>query len=467
MRSPFAKRLPFVALALGLLVPAVTPAARAESTKAESTKETEPAVDAPKSDKSVESATPTKAASDGVPIFVEKLPGSAFPRGPYAGIEGGSLWLNTFHGLQWPYMNHTGIGVSGSAWIDTGYEGITRPNDGSHKNSTFLLQQGRAVLRVTPTYVDGDFFIQGQVELVGNKEQKVAQPQVADTDDIWVRFGRWNKWDVQVGRYESWELYHLGMALDLNTLERIGAEDNRYSGLPAVDPYLVRFGDTRPAGVGNAALHLYPNDFLRLELLGLLGNEGSGLNSIGTRPSAILDFGMIKIKVGGELTKSRGSENIPQEMNQQLQMASRQTKFHRGFGGSVQLVLPPWIEGGLNFAKGITDETAETSGAAEGKNSYDIVSFGGFANARLMKDVVLGTGVEMTNKQDTDMQSSTNRVGKFSHLQIFGAVQYAVASQLYIKLVFAQSKAHFAPSSSVVEFDNVMTSARVRLMYLF
>src|SRR5215203_4967480 len=69
-------------------------------------------------------------------ITIEQLPAGAYPEGtedggmsgksftlgaPTRGIWGGSLWL-TFHGLQWPYMPKTGVGVSGYAWVDTGYE---------------------------------------------------------------------------------------------------------------------------------------------------------------------------------------------------------------------------------------------------------------------------------------------------------------------------------------------------------
>src|SRR5262245_7731330 len=57
--------------------------------------------------------------------FIERLPPSAYPDKPLRGIHGGSLWL-TFHGLQWPYYPRNGIGISGYAWIDTGYEHIDR-----------------------------------------------------------------------------------------------------------------------------------------------------------------------------------------------------------------------------------------------------------------------------------------------------------------------------------------------------
>ena len=55
--------------------------------------------------------------------------------------------------------------------------------------------------------------------------RRIARADVggADTDDLWLRIGQWNKWDLQFGRFEGWEVFHLGMGLDQNTFERQGA----------------------------------------------------------------------------------------------------------------------------------------------------------------------------------------------------------------------------------------------------
>ena len=87
----------------------------------------DPAVE-PKGNKKPENAPPADARAanatepkpeDGDKILgpIERLPPSAFPEPRVRGIQGGSLWM-TFHGLQWPYYPKTGIGVSGSGWID-------------------------------------------------------------------------------------------------------------------------------------------------------------------------------------------------------------------------------------------------------------------------------------------------------------------------------------------------------------
>src|SRR5262245_43876821 len=148
------------------------------------------------------------ASEGGGPGPVERLPPSAYPEEYTRGIYGGSLWT-TFHGVQWPYYPRTGIGVSGYAWIDNSFEQI---NVGlptaTYDYTREYLQQGRILLRMTPTYAKGNFFVQGQVELVGNKDQSAPQPTpgIVDADDVWARFGQWRRWDLMFGRFEAFEV---------------------------------------------------------------------------------------------------------------------------------------------------------------------------------------------------------------------------------------------------------------------
>src|SRR5262245_36764882 len=112
-------------------------------------------------------ASAAPALADEVGSRVELMPGSAYPEPRTRGIKNGSLWM-TFHGLQWPYYPKTGIGVAGYAWVDSGYESIDRGNP-TEQGIDYWLQQGRVLVRVTPTYSKDNFFVQGQAELVANK----------------------------------------------------------------------------------------------------------------------------------------------------------------------------------------------------------------------------------------------------------------------------------------------------------
>lgn len=397
--------------------------------------------------------TPAARADEGtsVDVFgvIERMPPSAFPAPRTRGIRDGSLWM-TFHGLQWPYYPKTGIGISGYAWVDSGYEQIERGSP-TQQNINYLLQQGRVLLRITPTYTDGSFFVQGQAELVANKDQSLRQPDVADTDDLWIKVGVWRKWDVQLGRFEAWEVYHMGMGLDLNTLERQGATDEAFS-VPGI--YGVTYAFDRPASVGQGALHLYPTEYLRFELGTQFGNE-FGSNTLAARPVGVLDLGWLKFKLGAEY----------KERTDQKEGSQGNTK-SRGAGAAVQLVMEPWLELGLNGAYGLVDRIAQ-DGRIDQKGSNTTYSVGGFANARVAGDFLVGAGLNYTYLEDLHFDPMLGRVDKFNHVQTFFAMQYLFRKQLYIKGVVAYAEGDFAPTFGEPVFENKMVSGRVRLMYLF
>jgi hypothetical protein len=418
---------------------------------------------------------------------VERLPGSAFPRPTPPGIYGGSLWLEpAAWASQWPYIPKTGIGFSGSAWVDTGYEQIKR---GSNRpNTVYWLQEGRAVLRATPTYSDGRYFVQAQAELVANKDQTVSQVGggVVDTDDLWVKVGQWRAWDVQVGRFEAWELNHLGMGLDLNTLERKGAADDDGS-LHPPDPYLVSYAFYRPGSVGNVALHAFPVNFARIELLGQVGNE-QGLNTIGGRPSVAVDIWKFRIRAGGEYRRSTARQTtvvstpVLDAMGQPIlnpdlspmvlitKPDGKQKNIQRGFGGSLQFILDPYFEIGINAAQGLVD-AYDQNGGFNTEGSYTVTTLGGFANARIIPNLLVGVGVDRTtlvNQHVETLPDQTTHSGHFAHLQSFVAVQYLVFGQLYLKAVGGYAKGDLEPSfANGLKYSNTMISGRVRLMYLF
>jgi hypothetical protein len=433
------------------------------------------------------------------------------------GLYGGSLWLEpSFNGLQWPYMAHTGIGVSGNVWVDSGYEAIKR--DPTFPNSNMYFQQGRGVLRVTPTYVHGRLFVQGQVELVGNLCQATNSggpgptPNTVcmsagtfSTDDLWIRVGHWNIWDLKVGRFEGWEVYHLGMGMDQYTLERMGAgmfgindtgtNPNQTSPaqLEAPSFYGVNYFHDRPTdglAVGDIALHFYPTEFLRFELLAKLGTDNyrnddratgnPAATYLGGRPTAILDVGWLKVKLGLEYqtrtpitqdAAGAGAYKAPVEQTVQ-----------KGAGGSVQFVIDPLIEFGLNAAIGRLEYTNST-GNLQGMpgypgvlaGSYTTKSVGGFANLRIFDLLMGGVGLNWTEQTD-DYYASLNNTPPVktgatdytSHLQGFAAVQYLLGGQLFIKAVLGYAKAYFQPSDpDAATWNTSMYSGRIRLMYLY
>jgi hypothetical protein len=387
--------------------------------------------------------------------LVERLPSSAYPEPVIRGLYGGSLWLD-MQGHQWPNYQRTGVGVSGYGWVDTDYK-LTRIGDtGQSPQITRLFNQARFALRLTPTFTNGSWFVQAQAELIANVEPLDIPRQtiVADTDDLWVRTGVWNKWDVTVGRFEGFSVYHLGMGLDLNTDERNGAYDQ--SNTPP-QPYLASYMYYRPPGTEFIGIHIYAVRNLRVELLAEWGNDGA-TNRIGGRPAAILDMGMVKVRAAAEYQYRFATDPAPGALNEQK---------NRGFAVSAQFVLAPWLELGPNFGRAITDVfNANSQGLDTGK-SGDIVSFGGFVNARPLPDFLIGLGANYASFSNLHTNSVTNENDKSTNTQYFVALQYLVNHQLFVKVVGGYAKSNFDFSFSNVNYYDDMLSVRVRLMYLY
>jgi hypothetical protein len=402
-------------------------------------------------------------------VGVQRLPSWAYPEPQTRGLPYGSLWL-TFHGLQWPYMPalSTGprfvVGVSGWGWVDTSYQKFAPwgdyPGLGTSK-SRYWKQQARMLLRVTPTYslTDG-WFIQGQAEFVATEDQTSSRADVggADTDDLWLRIGQWGRWDVQAGRFEGWEVFHLGMALDQNTFERSGAFGQGDVFNPAF--YGLTDNQFRPAGAaGNMALHYYPLPFLRVELLGMAGSF-SGRPTYATRPVAILDLGWLKLKGGVEYQHSESQqEGNPAETTQ------------KGVGGAVQFVFLPHLEFGLNAAQG-TIWDIKGDGTFNSKGSLTRTSVGGFANisnGSAKYPFLIGIGSLYTVYEDQNAPFGNGVVDKYWQLQSFVAIQYVVFQQLYIKLVGGYARGHWitADDDPPIVYDDEMYSLRLRFAMYF
>jgi len=418
----------------------------------------------------VEPPAPTEAASI-TEVGVQRLPGYAYPedKDQLRGIAHGSLWL-TFHGKQWPYMpSFTGdkrfvIGLSGWGWIDNSYQKFSPWGDNPNIEKDrvrYWRQQARMLLRVTPTYALGSgHFIQGQVELVGTGDQTLLRTNIGgqDTDDLYLRVGKWNSWDLMAGRFEGWEVFHLGMGLDFNTFERIGAVGQGAS-VYQISFYGVTDNEFRPQGAaGNLAAHYYPFRYLRFEMLGTSGSLGQN-PAYGVRPVAIFDVGWLKLKFATEYQNKRG-----------LAPTDQTDVTSKGIGGAVQFVFDPHIEFGLNAAQG-TVLAIDSSGRVSPTGSITRSSIGGFANisnANPRHTVLFGVGSMLTWTEDQN-GIAPNPIDKVWLYQGFAAAQYVFHNAFYIKLVAGYSRGHWSIGSSDprVEHDNEMYSLRLRTSFYF
>jgi hypothetical protein len=409
-------------------------------------------------------AAPTESAASILPGAIEELPASAYPEPVTRGLYGGPLWLD-MQGLQWPYTPRTGIGFSGYGWLDNDYKltrlGGSQDPGVANPHSTTLFQQGRFLFRVTPTYTNGSWFVQAQAEIVANKQQLDPQPNYVDADDVWVRTGVWNQWDVTVGRFQAFDVYPLGMGLDLNTDERIGAYDGTNGAGTVPQLYNAEYLFNRPAGPGNVALHAYPIRPLRIEVLAQWGNNDL-LNQIGGRPAAIFDVGWLKLRLAGEYQWSFAQDSSPAAQNDQRK---------RGVAGSVQIVLAPYVELGVNAGAAVIDVVDANSAGKENLTaSGNRLSYGGFIDATPLPgplpNFMIGAGGNFASFHDLFVNPATNAYDRSTNTQVYGAAQYLFFRELYVKLVIGYAKSHFE-SSKATPYDDDQYSARLRVMYLY
>jgi hypothetical protein len=426
-------------------------------------------------------ATPTVASGTSVErertvslLGLEQLPGSAYPSVQTRGIKYGSLWL-TFHGQQWPYMPPIAgkpslrIGLSGSLWNDLSYTHIAvdeRLSGANINDQNRWTTQTRGVLRVTPTYnAQGGWFVQGNAELVvhGDMNADPLTGVLGTTDDLWVRIGKWNVFDVTVGRFQGWEIAnHFGMGLDQNTLERAGAWIVSSSLPKPTDGYgLSHFWDRQDSLLGGYAVHVYPTKYLRGEVLGHFGagTLTSKPYQIDIRPSAIFDIGYVKLKAGWEFGKA-----IPQDSQQK----SRDSR--NGYGFAAQFVLAPYVEFGASYARGFED-VVDDRGQAELLGSNTTHTYGGFLNASPgYEPLVFGLGAFQNHYQNFRPDESAGphqgKVDSNDQFEIFGAAQYTLWQQLYFKFVLSHASNHVEHYKAGT-YTNSAVSGRFRVMLLF
>ena len=260
-----------------------------------------------------------------------------------------------------------------------------------------------------------------------------------------------------MGRFEAFEVYHFGMAMDLNTLERDGASDSaRAARRLRSANHLV--SPERQSGTSRCT-----STRSRYCASSCSASSAStprtSVNTVGGRPALVYDKGWLKIKVEADVRKQFPVFN-----------SSKESRFQRGGSAAVQVVLPQGVEAGINFAYGLVDHYLPTNnsmpnssmGMLDGAGSTTDTDFGAFLNGMLVTDLIVGVGANYNNETDQVK-------GKFTQLQTFGALQYLIHKQLFVKLVGAYAKAHIAPSPDPnnPSWDNTMISGRVRLMYLF
>jgi hypothetical protein len=192
-------------------------------------------------------------------------------------------------------------------------------------------------------------------------------------------------------------------------------------------------------------------------------------------------YRFLKLKWGGEYERvSHGTQYFNSDPDKGT-VGKAYDKFkitRKGTGGSLQFVFEPYVEFGGNLAWSRVKEY-DNQGSQVAGRSYTRVSYGAFANLKVgplvrmpaLNDLMVGGGYYYTWNTDEQRLNSDPDANFTDHIQAFGAVQYLLAKQLYIKCVFAYANAFFQPTDSQNQQDNVFSnvakSVRFRMMYLF
>jgi hypothetical protein len=407
------------------------------------------------------------------------------------------------------------IWLSGGLELDVGYAKYTfDPEENpQHPHEDFYDLRGRFVVGPTLHHDFGSsgFFVEAKAQLVAWVRERDEDYQI-NVDDVYGQvggplvlpaLGKAGNWDLTVGRFMTWRVYHKGLGFDLYTLEDNGAP--RTFGTVTGDAefathtYEVNYIYLRNAGeptntetAGRAALHYFPTRSLGFELTGLYGQSNAeGANTIGGRFAA--DFhdriGPVMLRLSAA-AEDRFEKPYAPVINQTGIDANGEPIYvecddcgvqdHKGLGGGG-IVKFAIVEVGGGFAKGwdIVHEPNSTSdgSARVEEGTGERMSYGGYlqldpGSLLFKRPLIIGAGLHRTEK------SLDNRTYQ-EHWQGAAYIAFPIGfnakyTDSMIKLVISRAEGSFYTTTSPVDapvvldlYENAMTAARLRFTYNF
>lgn len=363
---------------------------------------------------------------------------------------------------------------SGSLETDTGYAAYTFDSSALHDEEVYDLR-GRFVIGPTVEHrFWDDWFFRARGEAVLWVREQFGVYQV-NVDDVFAQLGKDQVWDLKIGRFRTWRVYHKGLGFDLFTLEDAGAcvqnPCSADAGTFGPHTYEVNFIYDRETS-GHGALHVYPTEWSGLELSAVYGQAGVS-NHIGVRAAAMVHFDFLRVMGAAELRTSR-----PREEASSMDSSGGGTtecdkcgvSQRSGYGGGIELTLPPF-EAGVSAALGATDIYTVTTGAFDEGGSNDTRSFGGYAEldvGTILFDQGLIVGFGLNRTEALAVNENFRE-----HWQYAAYVAYPLGfNGALVKLVLSRSD--LTNLTLVDEDDRVfnestsaMSSARLRLAYPF
>lgn len=329
------------------------------------------------------------------------------------------------------------IGFAGYFWVDTGYMQRTNAREGQYDQDAAYMQ-GRFVLAAQYFQKFRTFFATAKAEFIGFVNEYTKSQFEPHVLDSYVMIGG-DWWDVQVGRFLAWEVYHRGQGIELYTAEEAGA-----LGGPAL--YWLDTARGHMNEAGQAALHFYVGKYLGIEVAGVYGQE-SNQNKFGVRPAIDLRLWDLQLLAGYEFLTQR-----PQTSADKVKLTSH--------GYAAQLAYhAPYVTVGANFAQRFV-ESIDIQGLKDGDKSFDKYSVGGYVDIDFWRNS-FGLGYHFTH-QKTDAGEED------VHHQLFASYLIRLPFEgLGLKAVYGYAWAHIQDIDSRTEWANYMHSFRLRIEYTF
>lgn len=407
----------------------------------------------------------------------------ATPTAPAAATEAAPLEdyaLEHRNGFVRPAPSST-LEWHGGLEADGGYASYTFERDEARPQA-FYDTRGRFVVGPTVQYDFGEnkaWFVRARGELVAWMRE-YGSYQI-NADDVYGQFGVKGKWDIKVGRFRTWRVYHKGYGFDLYTLEDRGAcrisnavtgSCSLETGAGAFGPYAYEVNhlyDREPAG--RAALHVYPTKWSGIELATGIGNNGAN-NTLAGRGAAMVHFEFLRISAAAEYRTSKpAQEKAYTDTNTSQLVACPNCGVSRsyGVGGSVEVTVKP-VALALNAAQSHERQYTATNGTLDQDATNKRTSLGGYveldAGSLVMdRSLIAGFGLNRTEVVDDITNFEQHYQGAAYLLYPLG---FNAAS---VKLVFSQATLDIQSAKGAGMAETLplstMRAVRVRLTYPF
>lgn len=327
----------------------------------------------------------------------------------------------------------------GYFWSDTGYMARTNAQPGQYdQNVTYL--QGRFVLGAGLSRGFGDWYGAARVEFLGLVNEYARSQYEPHTLDAYVRLGHQRWFDVQVGRFLAWEIYHRGQGIEFWTAEEAGA-----LGGPAL--YWLDLTRGYRNESGQAAVHFYPWDFLEFEVAGVYGQENNQ-NNLGVRPALHFAWKGLQFLAGYEYLRL-----TPQTIADKVRTTSQ------GYAGRLQYTFFDTVTAGANFGQ-LFVEYIDIQGLVDSDKSLEKFTVGGFVDIDFWRNSI-GLGYHRTNQVNRQQEH-------LSQDQAFVSYLFRVPIQgVSLKAVYGFARAHIEDTDTRTNWDNYVHSFRLRISYEF